>query len=79
MISCSEAMRRLWEYLDDTVDAGDRSLIEEHLIRCRRCCGELEFAQELRRFLVEAARRSQEDLPDDVLRRLAHTLEELEP
>jgi anti-sigma factor (TIGR02949 family) len=79
MISCSEAMRRLWEYLDDMVDGGDRSLIEEHLARCRRCCGELEFAQELRRFLAEAARRGQDDVPDDVLRRLAHTLEELEP
>ena len=79
MISCSDAMRRLWEYLDDMVDGGDRSLIEEHLARCRRCCGELEFAQELRRFLAEAARRSQDDVPDDVLKRLAHTLEELEP
>jgi anti-sigma factor (TIGR02949 family) len=79
MISCSEAMRRLWEYLDDIVDGGDRALIEEHLARCRRCCGELEFAQELRRFLAEAARRGQDDVPDDVLRRLGHTLEELEP
>jgi mycothiol system anti-sigma-R factor len=76
MISCAEATRRLWEYLDATVDAATREAIEEHLARCRRCCGELEFARELRRFLASSAR---EQLPDDVLRRLNQTLEELGP
>jgi mycothiol system anti-sigma-R factor len=74
MISCSEAVRRLWEYLDGTVDAADRALLEEHLARCRRCCGELEFARELRRFLASSAR---EDIPDEVMRRLNEAVEEL--
>jgi mycothiol system anti-sigma-R factor len=76
MISCSEATRQLWEYLDATVDAAAREAIEEHLARCRRCCGELEFAKELRRFLASSAR---DEVPDDVLRRLNQTLEELGP
>jgi len=76
MISCSEATRRLWEYLDATVDAAAREAIEEHLARCRRCCGELEFARELRGFLASSSRV---DVPDDVLRRLNQTLEELGP
>lgn len=76
MISCADAVRQLWEYLDGTVDEAERELIDEHLVRCRRCCGELEFARELRRTLAEAAH---DDLPDDVLRRLNHVLEELEP
>ncbi|GAA5126352.1 anti-sigma factor family protein [Haloechinothrix salitolerans] len=75
MISCAEAVRQLWEYIDDVVDVGERAAIETHLARCRRCCGELEFARELRRTLTDAA---DEDVPDDVLRRLRHTLEELE-
>jgi mycothiol system anti-sigma-R factor len=76
MIGCSEAIRQLWEYLDATVDAADRALVEEHLARCRRCCGELEFAVELRRLLANSGR---EDLPDDVLHRLNQTLEDLGP
>lgn len=76
MISCSEAIKRLWEYLDATLEAGSHKAIEEHLERCRRCCGELEFAEELRGFL---ARSSQEEIPADVLRRLNKTLEELGP
>ena len=45
MISCSEAVKHLCQYLDGTVEEADRVLVEEHLSRCRRCCGELEFAR----------------------------------
>ncbi|MBA4861238.1 zf-HC2 domain-containing protein [Streptomyces sp. PSKA54] len=74
MITCSEAVRRLWEYLDAMVDEADREAVEEHLSLCRRCCGELEFAVELRRRLLGSGRG---DIPADVLRRLNQTLEEL--
>lgn len=76
MIDCHEAMRRLWEYLDDTVGSADRSLIDEHLARCRRCCGELEFAVELRRLLANSCN---DGLPDEVRHRLNQTLEDLGP
>ncbi|MGH8827269.1 MAG: anti-sigma factor family protein, partial [Jiangellaceae bacterium] len=75
VISCAEAIKQLWDYLDGTVDDTERRLIDEHLVRCRRCCGELEFARELRRTLADAAN---DDVPGDVLRRLNQTLEELE-
>jgi anti-sigma factor (TIGR02949 family) len=76
MINCDEAMRQLWDYLDGSVDETDRTLIDEHLARCLRCCGERDFAGELRRFLSDHAR---DDLPDDVARRLNQTLEDLGP
>jgi anti-sigma factor (TIGR02949 family) len=76
VISCAEAVRQLWEYLDGTVGDAERGLIDEHLGLCRRCCGELEFARELRRTLADAAH---EEVPADVLQRLNRTLEELEP
>ena len=74
MISCADAVRRLWEYLDGVVDDADREAIEEHLAFCRRCCGEVEFAEELRSFL---ARHETEELPADVRARLVTTLEQL--
>lgn len=76
MIDCAEATRRLWEYLDGTVDEVDRARLEEHLARCRRCCAELEFAEELRRFLATSSR--EEEVPGDVMERLNATLEELD-
>ncbi len=74
MISCSEAVKQLWEYLDGTVGKADRKAIEEHLSRCRRCCAELEFAEEMQGFLADRAR---DEIPDDVMERLNASLEEL--
>ena len=75
MITCAEAVRQLWDYLDGLVDDSQRESIEEHLSFCRRCCGEIEFAQELRRFL---AQHPEAELPDDTRARLIAALEELE-
>ncbi len=75
MISCTEAVRQLWEYLENELEATDREQVEQHLAFCRRCCGEVEFAEELRRFMASAARP---ELPDGVAERLTTTLDELE-
>jgi mycothiol system anti-sigma-R factor len=75
VISCAEAVKQLWEYLDGELAEEDRAAIEEHLSFCRRCCGEVEFAQELRGFL---AREAGEEIPDEVRSRLIATLDELE-
>lgn len=77
MITCAEAVRQMWEYLDGLVDGSQREAIEKHLSFCRRCCGEVEFTEELRRFLAEHGER-EEELPDDVRARLVATLAELE-
>ncbi|MGH3111322.1 MAG: zf-HC2 domain-containing protein [Gaiellaceae bacterium] len=75
MITCAEAVRQLWEYLDGALPDESRAAIEEHLSFCRRCCGEAEFAEELRAFL---AREAAEEIPDGVRARLLATLDELE-
>jgi mycothiol system anti-sigma-R factor len=75
MITCAEAVKQLWDYLDGIVEESQRGLIEEHLAFCRRCCGELEFAEELRSFL---ATNVEEEIPAEVRARLAATLEQLE-
>jgi mycothiol system anti-sigma-R factor len=75
MITCAEAVKQLWAYLDGALAEEERAAIDEHLSFCRRCCGEVEFAEELRGFL---ARGAAEEIPDEVRTRLIATLEELE-
>lgn len=74
MISCSDAMRQLWEYLDGAVAQVDREAIEEHLSVCKRCCGEVEFAEELRKFL---ASHTYEELPENTKARLTGMIDQL--
>jgi len=74
VISCAEAVKQLWDYLDGIVDESQRELIEEHLAFCRRCCGELEFAKEIRAFLASG---SSEEIPIDVKKHLERFVEEL--
>lgn len=75
MISCAEAVSQLWEYLENELEPADRQQVERHLAFCRRCCGEVEFAEELQRFMADAARPT---LPAGVTERLTGLLEELE-
>lgn len=74
MISCDDAVRQLWEYLDGSVDEADKQAIEEHLSVCKRCCGEAEFADELRKFMSSHA---YDELPEQARRRLTGYLDTL--
>lgn len=77
MIPCAEAVRQLWAYLDGLVADADRQAIEEHLAFCRTCCGEVEFAEELRRRLADHVDDADE-LPRDVRARLLAALADAE-
>jgi mycothiol system anti-sigma-R factor len=74
MISCAEAVERLWAYLDGELTSDDKAALEEHLGFCLRCCGEVEFAKELRVFLAQSVA---EELPEDVRARLIASLDDL--
>jgi anti-sigma factor (TIGR02949 family) len=73
-IPCSEAVRQLWDYLDDSIAPEDQEKVEKHLAFCRRCCGELEFAKEIRAFLTSGAVT---EIPPDVKARLERFVEDL--
>jgi mycothiol system anti-sigma-R factor len=73
-IPCSEAVRQLWDYLDNAISPKEQERVEHHLSFCRRCCGELEFAKELRAFLATS---TAEEIPADVRARLERFVEEL--
>lgn len=55
MIACREAVERLWTYLDRSLDRTRERELEEHLGLCRHCCGELEFAKQVRTKLTATA------------------------
>jgi mycothiol system anti-sigma-R factor len=74
MITCSEAVNQLWAYLDGAIGEADRAAVEEHLSVCKRCCGEAEFADELRSFLSGHAA---DELPAETKQRLTSYLEQL--
>jgi anti-sigma factor (TIGR02949 family) len=74
LIPCSQAVRQLWEYLDDAISPDDHEKVDKHLAFCRRCCGELEFAKELRQFL---ASQGAEEISPDVKARLERFVADL--
>jgi mycothiol system anti-sigma-R factor len=74
LITCSEAVKRLWELLDLALSPEDQARVEDHLAFCRTCCGELEFAKELRTFLRS---HGSEEIPADVKAKLERFVEEL--
>lgn len=53
MIDCTEAVRRMWAYLEHELDAKPVAEFEVHLETCQRCCGELEFSRNLREVVAE--------------------------
>lgn len=73
-ISCAEAVRVLWDYLDRGLTPSDEQALEEHLAFCLRCCGELEFARQLQRVLRT---RSSATMPDDIRERLEAVIDDL--
>lgn len=75
VIGCGEAVRHLWEFLDQGLGDDDRQAVEEHLAFCLRCCGELEFARELRRLLRSAGASG---LPGEVRARLGRFIDGLD-
>lgn len=55
MIDCREAVDRMWQYLDQVLEAPRTEELEAHLDTCTRCCGELEFSRNLREMVAERA------------------------
>ncbi len=73
MIKCKDAVDRLWAYLDQRLDDQPQRELQEHLGVCVHCCGELEFAKQVREKLTgtEAA------MPSDTRERVEALLKGL--
>jgi len=72
MIDCREAVRRMWAYLEESLEAKHFQEFETHLDTCQRCCGELEFNQRMRQMVAE--RETPPPMPADLRSRLEELL-----
>jgi hypothetical protein len=76
LITCADAVKKFWRYLDDDLAPKQRQLIEDHLGICRQCCGELEFAKVVQGVLDE--QRAADELPPEVRERMERVVKGLE-
>ena len=75
MITCAEAVRQLWDFLENDLEEEERTRVEDHLAFCRACCGEVEFAEELAG-VIRSARH--ERIPEATTDRLSAFVTDLE-
>lgn len=74
MMSCEEALERLFEYLDGELDTSDTARIEEHLEICKACYPRAQFE---RSFLEALERVKKTDAaPERVQARVMVVLEQ---
>ena len=72
MIDCRQAVRQMWEYLEQALEPKPREELEAHLDTCTRCCGELEFNRHLRQMVAE--RQSAPLMPPELRARVEQLL-----
>jgi anti-sigma factor (TIGR02949 family) len=63
VIDCKQAVQRLWGYLDRNLERAREEELEQHLGLCRHCCGELEFAKQIRNRLATGVAADQVEAP----------------
>ena len=51
-IGCEQALRRLLEFIDRELAAGEHDRVERHLRTCRSCFSRMEFESRLKRQLA---------------------------
>lgn len=76
MMSCHEAMDRLWEFLDGEMPDEDRRALQRHLEVCGRCYPAYDF----QRAYLEYTRRlaTQEQAPPELRKQLFKRILEMD-
>jgi anti-sigma factor RsiW len=54
-LTCNEAVRRLWDYVDARLPDTPRAEVDAHLAVCATCAGHVAFARAMQRALAETA------------------------
>lgn len=69
-ISCEEALKRVFEYLDHELGHDDHCDIEDHLSKCRSCYSRVEFERHLKEHLHKIGREKVPASLEDKVRRI---------
>lgn len=72
MMTCQEAVNRLYEYLDRELDNATAAQIENHLDLCRLCCDHFEFEQKIKELVHNSCllEKAPQILKDRILSKL---------
>lgn len=73
MLSCEEALARIYEFLDGELETMTHDQVERHFEVCKRCYPQLQWEQSFRRALHRAV--DDREAPEDLKRRVLHLLE----
>lgn len=63
-LDCDQAIRMLFEYLDNELDEHDHEAIEAHLHDCRACFSRMEFDKRLKGMIKEDQEEAYVSAPD---------------
>jgi mycothiol system anti-sigma-R factor len=72
-LTCSDAVRQFFAYLDGALAGGPLEAIEEHLDACLDCCQKLDFSRKLDTFVKD--RMGEESLPEGIEERIRRRIE----
>ncbi len=73
-MTCEEAVKQLYEYLDKELDPSSSAQIDKHLDLCRLCCSRFEFELSMKNLIHENCfqDRAPSLLKEKILRQLSH-------
>lgn len=71
-MTCEEAVKKLYEYLDKELDHATTEQIDKHMEICRTCCDHLEFEKNMRNFIQQSCikEKAPEFLKERILSKL---------
>lgn len=72
-MTCQEAVRHLYPFLDRELDTRKTRTVRRHLDLCRSCCTKFEFERALKALIREKAREG--EVPPSLRQRVASLIE----
>lgn len=67
MISCKEALERLWAYIDGELPEQEHGQVHDHLEVCKKCYPQYDFQRAFREFV---GRHTKQPVPPGLRRRV---------